>query len=111
MNYQLISIKKMITKKSKFFKKLYIIDLDDRDISDRQMNSLIMCGDNNWDYYFEYLYDQYLPDVTSEVESVFLHEFYNKDDFNSFFQSINKRAILDISMEKDFYAVLQLVQI
>jgi hypothetical protein len=99
----------MKTKTSEFFKKLYIIDINSYAIPDKQMNSFVLCGDNNWDYYFERLLTKYPDEFVSEVENVFLHEFGNEEDLIYFLKNTDREKILDLSTERDFRAVLQLV--
>lgn len=97
----------METRSSKFFDRLYIIDVDNCEIPDKQMNSFVFCGDSNWDYYFERLFINYPKEHVSEIKNVFLHQFKKHEDMNVFLKSIPREKIFDIATEKDFYTVLQ----
>lgn len=97
----------MTTKKSEFFEKLYIIDVNSVEVSDEQMKSFVLCGDSHWDYYFQKLLVTPSQEGISEIQNVSLHEFTNQEDMHAFLQGMNERKVLDFCEETNFYAVLE----
>ena len=78
----------------KTFEKLYILDPDN--VSENVMNTLIMCGSTNWDYYFE----ETNNNNSEFVENVSLVEFKNKEHMLDFIKK-NKKIIVDYSVEHE----------
>jgi arginine/lysine/ornithine decarboxylase len=83
----------------KTFKKLYILNPDD--VSKSIMNTLVMCGSTNWDYYFE----ETNNNNSEFVENISLIEFKNKEHMLDFIKD-NKNAIVDYSIEHKKPSVL-----
>ncbi len=81
-----------------FFKKVYIADPDE--VSSDIMDSFIMCGDINWDYYFT----KKDKDVESEeLRDINFIEFNNHGKFKDFIKNIN---YIDFSLENNRFGIL-----
>ncbi len=72
------------------FNKIYIADPDS--VSSKMMDMLVMCGSNNWDFYFEETDGNYME----VLENVRLLEFENKKEMQEYMKFNN---IIDFSME------------
>lgn len=97
---------KIETKRTEKFEKIYLIYSDE--ISDKQMNGFIMCGDINWDYYFDRITDKYPKEKIEEIENVTLFEFNNRESAEQFLSKIDEKSVVDFSFEANFFGVLQL---
>lgn len=86
-----------MAKRKKLFQKIYRIE-DLNNVSDKQMNQLLMVGTENWDHYFSSLVEKGCGDV-EEVKNVELVEFDTKKECNKFISSMNKKFLVDISFE------------
>ncbi len=95
-----------MTKKGEFFKKLYIIHSED--FSDKQMDKFVMCGNYNWDYYFNEVLDKNSKNQVEEVNNVKLVEFNSQKELNIYLKELQKRKVLDMSIEPDFIGLLEL---
>lgn len=91
--------------KIEFYNKVYLIQ-DSEELSDEQMNRLLMCGDSNWDYYFHSLADESLEDV-EEIEKVELVEFDSEKDMFSFLKKLSPIELLDYSTNHNKPCVLK----
>lgn len=98
-----LNIKKMKIKSKKFFKKLYLCDNID-DLMQSEMNNFLMCGDVNWDYYFEKKIQN-----SEKIENIKLIEFYTKKDFNKYLSKIDKYKLQDCEDGDKYFAILELV--
>jgi hypothetical protein len=86
------------TMKKTYYESLYILDVDA--LEEDEQNNLLMCGSQNWDYYFHVNSEQANVETFSNVSIV---EFENIDDFKKF---VNSNQIIDYSLEHDNPMVL-----
>lgn len=84
--------------KKTYYESLYILDVDA--LEEDEQNNLLMCGSQNWDYYFRVNSEQANIETFSNVSIV---EFENIDDFKKF---VNSNQIIDYSLEHDNPMVL-----
>jgi len=77
---------------------LYILDVDALD--EDKLNSLLMCGSQNWEHYFSVDSEQANIETLSNVSIV---EFKNNNDFENFVKS---NQIIDYSLEHENPMVL-----
>ena len=84
--------------KTTHFESLYILDVDV--LEDDKQDKLVMCGSQNWDYYFLVDSEQANIETFSNVSIV---EFKNNNDFENF---VNSNQIIDYSLEHDNPMVL-----
>lgn len=81
--------------KKEFFEKIYILNADE--ISRKQEDSFLMCGDTNWDYYF---FENKENLECEEIKNVVFYEFKNhkKEKLKKMFDN---KIFIDFSQEKD----------
>lgn len=91
---------KIIAKK--FYNKLYIMDAEN--LSERQMNHFIICGDINWEYYFDKVVDTNVD--YSEIKNIELLEFDNQELATEYLNTLQNNKLQDISFEKDYFGIL-----
>ena len=84
--------------KTTHYKSLYILDVDA--LEEDEQNNLLMCGSQNWDYYF--LVDSKQANIET-FSNVSIVEFKNNNDFENF---VNSNQIIDYSLEHDNPMVL-----
>ncbi len=90
----------MKIKRSKFYKKLYV---SEGRINNKNMKNFLLCGDINWNYYFEKKIEN-----SKLIESVSLIEFYNEVDLKKHLSSLDKYDLQDFCIEEDYFAVLEI---
>jgi len=81
-----------------FFEKIYIAEIDK--VSSNIADSFIMCGNTNWDHYFE------KKDNNTEYEELKNINFIEFEDHNDFLQFIKDNKYIDYSSENNKYSVL-----
>lgn len=84
--------------KKTYYESLYILDVDA--LEDDEQDTLVMCGSQNWDYYFHVNSEQANIETFSNVSIL---EFQNNNDFETFVKS---NQIIDYSLEHDNPMVL-----
>jgi hypothetical protein len=84
--------------KTTYYKSLYILDTDL--IEDELLDSLVMCGTQNWEHYYEN--NSHEANIET-LHDVLLVEFNNFDSFK-IYQAQN--TIIDYSLEHDSPMVL-----
>lgn len=84
--------------KKTYYESLYILDADA--LEDDEQDTLVMCGSQNWDYYFPLDSEKANIETLSNVSIV---EFKNNNDFETFVKS---NQIIDYSLEHDNPMVL-----
>jgi hypothetical protein len=91
---------KTITRK--FYNKLYTMDAENA--SEQQMHHFIMCGDVNWEYYFDKMVDINVD--YNEVKNIELLEFDNQELATEYLNTLQNNKLQDISFEKDYFGIL-----
>lgn len=91
---------KTITRK--FYNKVYTMDAED--LSEQQMNHFIMCGDVNWEYYFDKVVD--INVNYSEVNNIEFLEFDNQELATEYLNTLQDNKLQDISFETDYFGIL-----
>ncbi len=84
--------------KNEAFKKLYIADSNE--VSQTILQSLVMCGSLNWDFYFE---KKPRNCESQTLENIALIEFDSFDEFETYKQH---NSFLDVSLEHEKPMVL-----
>lgn len=74
------------------------------DVSEQQMTHFIMCGDVNWEYYFDKVVD--INVNYSEVNNIELLEFDNQELATEYLNILQDNKLQDISFEKDYFGIL-----
>jgi len=95
----------MKIKNKAFYKRLYVSNSWE-DATDEQMNHFVICGDRNWEYFYEKVIDD--KKDFNEVKNVKLIEFFSQNDLKKYLKKLPDTKLLDFSVEKDFKAVLEL---
>jgi len=95
----------MKIKNKKFYKKLYVGN-SWKEATDEQMNYFVICGDRNWEYFYEKVIDD--KKDFDEVENVKLIEFFSQNDLKKYLEKLSDTKLLDFSVEENFKAVLEL---
>ncbi len=93
-------------KKEKIYKKLYVTN-DYEATTDRQMKHFVICGDKNWDYFFDKRVESKKYFV--EAENVKLIEFFAQSALVKYLEKLPKTKLLNFSYDKNFIAVLELI--
>ena len=93
--------------KSKVYSEVYCINNVDG-VSEKQMNTLLMCGDSNWDYFFSALVDK-MNDNDEKIKNVELIEFKIEKDMLNFLTKLDREKLLDYSTSHKNPCVLKLV--
>lgn len=96
----------MKIKESKFYKRLYVTNVWEA-ITDKQMDHFVICGDKNWDYFFDKRVEN--KKYFDKTENVKLIEFFTQDDLGKYLEKLSDTRLLNFSYDKDFIAVLELV--
>ena len=78
--------------------------MDAEDLSEQQMNHFIMCGDVNWEYYFDKVVD--INVNYSEVNNIELLEFDNQELATEYLNTLQDNKLQDISFETDYFGIL-----
>lgn len=91
-----------IIKKS-FYNKLYLSNSES--FSDNQMNRFLLCGDTNWDYYFDFITDNNLE--YKVINNLDLLEFDNKKSLLRYLDITSNELIQDFTIEDNYFAVLR----
>ena len=78
--------------KKVIYDKVFVLDVEE--IDNPKMDSMLMCGSNNWDFYFaDNIDDDSCLDV---LENVVCFEFDTKKEFDNYMQN---EDIIDYSLE------------
>lgn len=80
------------------YESLYILDIDT--VIERKQSDLLMCGTQNWEYYFTSNSKKATIDTLTNVDFI---EFENRDEFEDY---INSNKIIDYSFEHESPMVL-----
>jgi hypothetical protein len=92
----------MTIQKRTLYSTLYISS--DNNISDKQMNHFLLCGDTNWEYYFNKIIDNKSDyEILHNIE---LLEFDNQNSAEEYLSITSPDSIQDISFEKDYFGIL-----
>ncbi len=94
----------MKIQKRTLYDTLYISS--DNNISVEQMNHFLLCGDSNWEYYFNKIID-----TKSDYEilhNIELLEFDNQNSAEEYLSITSPDLIQDISFENNFFGILKL---
>ena len=86
----------MITKRE-VYKKVYWV-YNPETLKDRGMETFLMCGTPNWNYYFSKLKNKKKSDF-DEMKNVELIEFDNRDEMFNFWESVENSKKIDWSEE------------
>ncbi len=78
--------------------------MNSEDVSEQQMTHFIMCGDVNWEYYFDKVVD--INVNYSEVNNIELLEFDNQELATEYLNILQDNKLQDISFEKDYFGIL-----
>lgn len=84
--------------KKEAFKKLYMADSNE--VSQAILQSLVMCGSSNWDFYFE---KKPRNCESQTLEHIVLIEFDSFDEFETYKRN---NSFLDVSLEHEKPMVL-----
>lgn len=95
----------MKIKNKEFYKKLYVSNSWE-DATDEQMNYFVICGDKNWEYFYEKVVGD--KKDFDEVENVKLIEFFSKNDLEKYLKKLPDTKLLNFSFGENFNAVLEL---
>lgn len=91
--------------RNKFYPVVYYIE-DAENISDKQMNNLLMCGNKNWNHYF-YKLEKNLNVEVEEIKNVELIEFDLEDNMFDFLRTLDDRLFLNFSTQHKKPCVLK----
>jgi hypothetical protein len=91
--------------KIKFYPMVYYIE-DVENVSDKQMDNLLMCGNKNWNHYFCKLENNLSIEV-EEIKNVELIEFDSEGDMFDFLKTLDDRLFLNFSTQHDKPCVLK----
>ncbi len=82
----------------KKFKNVYVANPDG--ITDKMMDSLIMCSSSNWDYYFSKTDGKY----DEKIENISLVSFDDEEQLSAF---LKNNSVIDYSVEHEKPCVLK----
>lgn len=92
--------------KSSFFKEVYFID-DVCNVSDNQMENLLMCGNKNWDHYFDFVSDEVRKNEVEKIKNVELVEFDSEKNMFDFLKNIDEKSMINFSTQHEKPCVLK----
>lgn len=93
--------------KKEFYPVVYYIE-DAEELSDKQMDNLLMCGNKNWNHYF-YALEKNVNVEVEKIENVELIEFDSENEMFDFLKTVDDKLFLNFSTQHGKPLVLKMV--